>query len=138
MQWKKDNYLISDDKSLIDREKIYEMLAKTYWGAYRMKAAIMQSIDNSLCFGVYHEKKIIGFARVVTDKVFFSWIMDVVIDESYRGEGLGKWLLECMLSHPDIKNTKQRLATKDAHGFYQQYGFKIEECMVRDKQTTMY
>ncbi len=68
---------------------------------------------------MYHNDKQIGFARVVTDKAVFSWLMDVVIDEEYRGNGLGRWLMECILQHPEIKFTRFALATtKDAHDFY--------------------
>lgn len=131
MEWRKGEYLISDDRNLVDTDKVLDMLSKSYWGIGRSNKIVLESINNSICFGVYYKDKLIGFARAVTDKTVFSWIADVIIDESYRGNGLGKWLLECILSHPDIKNTKQRLATKDAHGLYEKFGFKREECMVR-------
>jgi GNAT superfamily N-acetyltransferase len=134
MEWKRDNYLISDDRRILDPEKIYGMLSKSYWASDRPKEKILESIDNSLCFGMYCGGQQIGFARMVTDKVFFSWIMDVIIDDTFRGKGLGKWLLECILAHPDIASTKQRLATKDAHGLYEQFGFRTEECMGRPRK----
>jgi GNAT superfamily N-acetyltransferase len=131
MEWRKGEYLISDDRNLVDTDKVLDMLLKSYWGVGRSNKIVLESINNSICFGVYYKDKLIGFARAVTDKTVFSWIADVIIDEPHRGNGLGKWLLECILSHPDIKNTKQRLATKDAHGLYEKFGFKREECMVR-------
>lgn len=129
--WRKEEFEINDDKKKIDRDKVYEMLSRTYWADNRTMESISNSIKNSICFGVYYKEKQIGFARAITDKVFFSWIADVVIVESFRGSGLGKWLVQCILEHQDIKNTKQRLATKDAHGLYAQYGFKVDECMSR-------
>jgi GNAT superfamily N-acetyltransferase len=131
MEWIKDEFIISNDKALLDTVKVLDMLSKSYWGAGRPDEIVLESINNSICFGVYHKDKLIGFARALTDKAAFSWIADVIIDEAYRGQGLGKWLVECILSHPDIKNTKQRLATKDAHGLYEQFGFIRDECMTR-------
>ena len=68
---------------------------------------------------------------MVTDGATFSWICDVIIDKAYRGEGLGKWMMSHVVVHDKIKNTRQLLATKDAHGLYEKYGFLPKECMVR-------
>jgi GNAT superfamily N-acetyltransferase len=131
MEWRKEDYLISNDSKLLDTEKVLDLLSKSYWATERANQTVLESIKNSICFGVYHKGELIGFARAVTDKAVFTWIADVIIHECYRGKGLGTWLVECIVSHPDIKNTKQRLATKDAHGLYEKFGFKREECMAR-------
>lgn len=133
MEWRRDDCLVSDDRTLIDRDKAHAMIARTYWAEGRTREKVHRSIDRSLCLGLYHEGRMIGFARAVTDRVFFSWIMDLIIEEEFRGRGLGKWLTECLLAHPDIRDTKVRLSTKDAHGLYEQYGFTREECMARPR-----
>lgn len=129
MEWVKDEYLISDNKELLNIDVIHELLSKTYWANDRSKEKITKSLERSICFGVYCRRNQIGFARAVTDGIIFSWICDVIIREEFRGRGLGKWLMECITGHPEIKNTRQLLATKDAHDLYKKYGFKIMEVM---------
>ena len=129
MEWVKDEYIISDNKELLNIDVIHEILSKTYWANDRSKEKIKKSLKRSICFGVYCRGNQIGFARAVTDGVIFSWICDVIIREEFRGRGLGKWLMECITGHPEIKNTRQLLATKDAHDLYKKYGFKIMEVM---------
>ena len=73
----------------------------------------------------------IGFARLVTDSATFAWLCDVIVDPGHRGKGLGKWLVECATSHPDIATTTKLLRTRDAHGLYEKYGFAKIECMMR-------
>ncbi|MFD2614192.1 GNAT family N-acetyltransferase [Paenibacillus gansuensis] len=132
MEWKKGMYKISDASDALDLDFICRELSKSYWAGERVRSSIVESIRNSLCFGLYDALgKQVGFARVVTDKVVFSWICDVIIHEDYRGRGLGKWLMSCVLEHPDVKNTKQRLATRDAHGLYEKFGFQTDEMMTR-------
>ena len=70
--------------------------------ADRPQEIVEKSLENSLCFGLYQDDRQLGFARVVTDKVTFAWICDVIIDEDQRGVGLGKWLMECLEEHPDV------------------------------------
>lgn len=129
MEWVKDEYLISDNKELLNIDVIHELLSKTYWANDRSIEKIKRSLERAICFGVYCKGNQIGFARAVTDGVIFSWICDVIIREEFRGRGLGKWLMECITGHPEIKNTRQLLATKDAHDLYKKYGFKIMEVM---------
>jgi GNAT superfamily N-acetyltransferase len=133
MEWSKGYYSISNNKALIDMDIVYRLLSGTYWAANRTKETIEKSLENSIIFGVYDNKKQIGFARVLTDTVVFSWLLDVVIDEQYQSNGLGKWLLECIIEHPEIKDTKIGLETQDAHKFYEQFNFKISDCMRRTK-----
>lgn len=132
MEWQKNEYLVSDDQTLLQIEKIEGWISESYWAKGRSRKVIEESIQHSLCFGLYGQNgRQIGFARVITDQAVFSWIMDVIIDQEYRGRGLGKFIVECIISHPAIKNTKMGLATKDAHDLYRQFGFEIEECMRR-------
>lgn len=120
-------YLISTDKSFLSVNEICDYLAKSYWANARKREMIEKSIDNSTCFGVYHNGKQIGFARVVSDFSTMYWIGDVFINEKYRGNGLGKKLIKCIVESEDFKDLKGILATRDAHGLYEQFGFELEE-----------
>ncbi|VEF49786.1 GCN5-like N-acetyltransferase [Bacillus freudenreichii] len=131
MEWTKDQFVLSDQQEKLDMDTVCRLLASTYWAADRPRETIVKSIENSITFGIYTEERQIGFARVATDKAVFSWLMDVVIDEPYRGNGLGKWLMDCILEHPDIRETNMSLKTEDAHLFYERYGLKRNETMRR-------
>ncbi|HYF75256.1 MAG TPA: GNAT family N-acetyltransferase, partial [Candidatus Nitrosocosmicus sp.] len=86
---------------------------------------IKKSIENSLCFGVYDAERQVGFARVVTDYSVMYWLCDVFVDEEYRGQGVGKLLVEYVVNHHDLKELNGILATRDAQGLYEKYGFII-------------
>lgn len=131
MQYKKDEYFLIDDKQKVDINKVHKMLSKTYWASERSLESFKIAIDNSICFSIFYKNEQVGFARVVTDESVFSWICDVIIDENFRGKGLGKWLMECVINHPKVVKTPQHLGTLDAHGLYEKYGFKRIETMRR-------
>ncbi|WP_409175357.1 GNAT family N-acetyltransferase [Brevibacillus fortis] len=124
-------YKISDEKALLDIERISDWLSTTYWAQERSREMIIKSIKNSLCFGLYGEDGQAGFVRVVSDYATISWVCDVFVDPEHRGKGLSKWLMEVMVEHPDIRHTSMILATRDAHGLYEQYGFTRREMMRR-------
>lgn len=125
----REHFRISTDKTRLDIAAIYDFLThSSYWAQGRTRAVVERSIANSLCFGVYDDTQQVGFARVVTDTVTFAWLADVFILPSHRGRGLGKWLVECVLAHPDLQGLRTfMLATRDAQGLYAQYGFKPVE-----------
>ncbi len=116
---------INTNKTELDIDFIYAFLKKSYWANNRTKEEIQKSIDNSLCFGMYLENKQIGFARILTDTVVFSYLMDVFIDQKYQGKKYGEQLLNHIYNHVDLKNVnKHYLLTKDAQNFYHKFGFK--------------
>lgn len=124
MTWQKDSFSISTDKSRLDVEYIQQQLSGTYWAEDIPRSIVERSIENSLCFGVYHQDQQIGFARMITDKATFAYLCDVFIDETSRGQGLSKWLMTVIMDHPDLQGLRRfMLATKDAHGLYRKYGF---------------
>lgn len=131
MNWRKDGYTISDEAARLDMEAVFGMLNETYWAAGRSKEIIGQSMAHSLCFGLYDDNanKQVGFLRAVTDYTTYAWICDVVVHPSYRGRGFGKWLMACMLEHPALSVTNKMLATRDAHGLYEQFGFERREAL---------
>ncbi len=127
MEIKKDDYLISDNKALLNYDSIYQFLAKSYWANQRSKETIDLSIKNSICYGLYYQQKQIGFARAVTDHATIYWLADVFIDEEYRGKGIGKWFVEGIIESPELCKLTGILGTMDAHKLYERFGFKSEE-----------
>jgi N-acetylglutamate synthase-like GNAT family acetyltransferase len=130
MNWKKDNFVISTNKSKLQIDRIHKFLSQeAYWCIGVPKSVVEKAIEGSLCFGVYDESDNtaqIGYARLVTDKATFAWLCDVYIENEYRGEGLSKWLMECLLAHPELQGLRRIcLATKDAHKLYEKYGFEV-------------
>jgi len=122
----KNGLLISTDKAKLDLNLIHQHLStSTYWAQNIPIAIVKKSIERSLCFGIYENKSQVGFARVVTDYATFAWISDVFVIYTHKGRGLSKWLMDCIMSHPDMQGLRRWiLATRDAHGLYAQYGFK--------------
>lgn len=127
--FRKKNFLISTDKSKLDLKIIHNFISNSYWAKNRSLKTMKKAIDNSLCFGVYYGKKQVGFARVITDFTTFAYLADVFIIEEFRGKGLSKWLMNVILNYDSLKNLKRWfLATKDAHGLYEKFGFtKLKE-----------
>jgi len=120
-----DNCQILTDKSKLDINMIHDFLSnRSYWAKGRSIETVMTSIQNSMCFGIYHDNNQIGFARVVTDYAIFAWIMDVFILEDYRKKGLGIKLMNHILNHKELNSIKRwGLGTEDAHGLYARFGF---------------
>jgi GNAT superfamily N-acetyltransferase len=123
-EWRRDEYLISTDASRLDLGVIHAFLSTSYWAAGVPEDIVRRSVENSLVFGVYRGEEQVGFARVVTDYATFAYLADVFVLEAHRGRGLGKWLIEVVLSHPDLRGLRRwMLATGDAHELYRKYGF---------------
>jgi GNAT superfamily N-acetyltransferase len=118
------DYLISTDKTKLDLNLIHDYLSNcSYWAKGRPFDVFHKSTQHSLCFGVYTGDQQVGFTRVVTDYTTFAWVCDVFILETHQGKGLGKWLVECVVAHPELRGLKQiLLATRNAHELYQKYG----------------
>jgi GNAT superfamily N-acetyltransferase len=124
MEWQKSEFTISDNSDKLNVNWVVSCLRQTYWGCNRSEEIIASSFRKSLCFGLYCGEHQIGFARVVTDDYTFAWLCDVYIDEEYRGQGLGTWLVATVLEHPVVKRIGLKiLGTLDAHGLYQKFGF---------------
>jgi RimJ/RimL family protein N-acetyltransferase len=118
------DYSISTDPARLDAGFVHDFLANSsYWAQGRPLAVVQRALESSLCFGVYRGAEQVGLARVVTDYATFAWVCDVFIAEAHRGHGLGKWLIACVVTHPDLRDLKQiLLATRDAHELYRRYG----------------
>lgn len=120
----RDQFIISTDPARLDLDAIADMLTRAYWAQGRTREKIARYLQHSLTFGVYDGNRQIGLARIVSDYTTFAWLCDVFIHEDYRGHGLGKWLMETIQSHPDLQGLRRWiLATRDAHGLYEQFGW---------------
>lgn len=117
-------YLVSTEKALLDLRVIHGFLNTSYWAAGVTKEVVERSIENSLPFGLHKGGDQIGFARVITDCTTFAYLADVFVLEPHRGRGLGKWLIEVVISHPNLQGLqKWMLVTRDAHDLYRRYKF---------------
>jgi GNAT superfamily N-acetyltransferase len=114
---------ISTDKTMLCIKAIKALLEQTYWANERSEKVILKSVENSMCYGIYSDNSLIGFGRVVTDYSTMYWICDIIIDAKHRGKGLGKKLMKCIMDTPELKGLLGILATRDAHGLYEQYDF---------------
>ena len=121
-----DGYLISTDPARLDLAVIHHFLANdSYWARNISREVLERAVHNSLNFGLYApDGRQAGFARVVTDRATFAWLCDVFVLPDFRGQGLSKWLMECVWAHPDLQGHRRHmLATMDAHTLYTQFGF---------------
>jgi N-acetylglutamate synthase-like GNAT family acetyltransferase len=122
----KDGFIISTDKHKLDITLIHQYLSKeAYWSKNISLDIVKRSIEGSVCFGMYHHDRQVGFTRVITDNATFGYLADVFIINDYRGSGLSKWMMQCILGHPELQGFRSwLLGTRDAHGLYSQFGFK--------------
>jgi GNAT superfamily N-acetyltransferase len=116
---------ISTDNARLEIEMIQRFLAEeSYWAQTRTMEQTRTAIENSLCFGVYLNGRQIGFARVVSDFATFAYLGDVFVLDEFRGRGLSKRLMKEITAHPRLQGLRRWvLATRDAHGLYEQFDF---------------
>ena len=123
--WHRNGYEISTDPKRIDLEFVHLELARSYWSPGIPRPVVEKAIENSVVFGLYRpDGRQVGFARLVTDAATFAYLCDVVIAEAERGGGLGTWMTECVVGHPDLQRLRRwMLVTRDAHGLYEKSGW---------------
>ena len=125
-EWRQGGYTVSDERARLDLDVVHGFLSgESYWARGRSRERVERSLENSLPFGLYRaDGRQVGFARVVTDRATFAWLADVFVLPEERGRGLSKWLVECVLAHPELQNLRRwLLATRDAQELYRRYGF---------------
>ena len=128
LETQRDKFTISTDPARLDLDAICDFLKRAYWANTRPRERTERAIRNSLVFGVYDGDRQVGVARVVSDYSIFAYLCDVFIHEEYRAHGLGKWLLQTILEHPDLREMRRWvLVTNDAQGLYKQFGFSSLE-----------
>lgn len=118
---------VSTDRARLDVDAVLTLLRTTFWGRVIARETMVRAMANSLCFGLYDTGRLIGFGRVVTDRATYAYWTDVVTAPEYRGLGLGQWLCQCMLDHPDLQGLRRvGLVTRDAERLYTRLGFTTD------------
>jgi GNAT superfamily N-acetyltransferase len=124
MLWTQQPFSVSTERGQMDIDVIHRYLARSYWSPGIPREIVLRAMDHSICFGLFHATEQIGFARIVSDWATFAYLADVFVLEEWRGRGLSKFLMSCIMQHPELRNLRRwMLATKDAHGLYEQFGF---------------
>jgi GNAT superfamily N-acetyltransferase len=142
LEYQSTPYTISTSRERLDVDAVHAFLKHSYWAAGRQRDAVVKSIAHSLCYGIYAEATQVGFARIVTDYCTFAYLCDVFVAEDHRGKGLGKWLMDCIMRHPDLQSLRRfLLATRDAQGLYRSFGFAAADAkkfmeILRDEART--
>lgn len=122
-------YRITTDKNEMNIDAIHDYLSRSYWAENIPKQVVAKAVENSLCFAVLASdqkgnEKQVGFARLITDTATFAYLADVYILEEHQGNGLSKKMMEEIVKHPKLQGLRRiMLATRDAHGLYEKYGF---------------
>jgi GNAT superfamily N-acetyltransferase len=123
-EWTRGEYTISDDRERLDIDVIHGFLTGSYWAKGRSRERVIQSIEHSLPFGLYHGDEQVGFARVLTDYIVLAFLADVFVVEAHRDKGLGRWLVDVVTNLPELRSVRRwLLGTRDAHDLYRQFGF---------------
>lgn len=123
-EWTRDELLISTDRRRLDLDVVHAYLSRSYWAAGMPRQILERAIENSLTFGIYDGRQQVGFARVITDLATYAYLSDVFVLETHRNRGLARWLMECVLAHPDLQGLRRfALFTRDAQGLYERFGF---------------
>jgi GNAT superfamily N-acetyltransferase len=120
----KDEYEIDDDQARLDLDVVHGFVTGSYWAEGVPRDVVERSVANSLTLGLYDDQNQVGFTRAVTDRATFAWVCDVFVLPEHRGRGLGHWMIETLLAHPDLAGIRRfMLATADAHQVYADCGF---------------
>jgi GNAT superfamily N-acetyltransferase len=115
----------SDDPARLDFGAVHAWLAASYWSPGVPRAVVEQAAAGSLVLGLYDGDAQVGYARAVTDRATVAYVCDVVVDDTYRGRGLGRFLMQALREHPDLQTLRRWiLTTQDAHAFYEGLGFE--------------
>lgn len=110
----------------MDFTKVTSMLSTAYWSKDIKIDEVKKGASNSaLVTGIFYKNEQIGYARVISDKTRFAYILDVFVDDNYRKKGIGQLMINSILSNKDLKDVYQWvLITRDAHSVYSKSGFK--------------
>jgi GNAT superfamily N-acetyltransferase len=135
-EWERGSATVSTDRDRLDLVVVHEFLTNAYWSPGVSAETVRRSIEYSIPFGVFQHNHQVGFARVISDRATFAYLADVFVLAEARGQGLARFLLECILAHPDLQQVRTwALFTRDAHGLYERVGFergqRLDRLMIR-------
>jgi GNAT superfamily N-acetyltransferase len=124
VEQRRDRLVLSTDRARIDIDAVLDMLHRSHWGGAITRDILERAIPNSVCVGIYDGKRQLAFARAITDLTTYAYLSDVIVHEDARGQGLGSWMIEAILGHPDLQRLRRiALFTRDARELYERFGF---------------
>jgi GNAT superfamily N-acetyltransferase len=124
-QVSRGEYTITTDPAAVDHEAVYTAIVVSYWAEWIPPDLLRRAIEGSLPFSLFAGDRQIGFARAITDRATFAYLADVYVLEEFRGRGLGRWLVETVMAHPELQGLRRfMLVTRDAQGLYERVGFR--------------
>jgi GNAT superfamily N-acetyltransferase len=124
---RRDGLVLSTDRARLDADAILPMLHASHWGAAVTREILERAVENSVCVGVYRGAEQLAFARAVTDLATYAYLTDVIVTQAARGQGLGSWMIESLLAHPDLQGLRRvTLFTRDARQLYEKFGFSTD------------
>ena len=124
IEFRRGDLILSTDRSRLDIDAVLMMLHASHWGDAVTRETLTRSVENSVCVGVYRGDEQLAFARAVSDLATYAYLTDVIVAPSARGSGLGSWMVETFLAHPDLQGLRRiTLLTRDAQGLYEKFGF---------------
>lgn len=125
MQWTRDDYRVTTDVDAFDFGVVHRYLSEVaYWSPGIAREKVERAARHSLAFGLFKGERQIGYARMITDTATFAYRADVFVLPEHQRTGLGKWMIECVMAHPDLQGLRRMmLVTSDAHGLYAHFGF---------------
>lgn len=123
-EYRKDPFLISTDPNRLDIDSMHAFLTRSWWAEGVGRETVARAVTNSLCFGIYDGAKQIGFGRVISDFATYAYICDDYVLEDYRGKGIGSWLMQCILGHPDLQGLRRWTLIAQEPRLYAKFGFK--------------
>ena len=124
----RDSFRLTTDPAAMDLDAIHAYLTRSYWSEGISKELVARAIAGSLCFGLLEGGRQVAFARVITDRATYAYLCDVYVLEEYQGRGLGTWMMQELMTHPDLQGLRRfGLVTRDAHGLYEKFGFGVVE-----------
>jgi ribosomal protein S18 acetylase RimI-like enzyme len=127
---RRGDLVLSTDRRLIDVDAVLAMLLVSHWGGHMTREVLVRAIEHSVCISVFeatNRMRQVGFARVVTDLATYGYLTDVIVAGDMRGRGVGSWMVEAIVAHPDLQGLRRlALFTRDARRLYERFGFSTE------------
>ena len=131
-------YVVKSGFENMDVQWITKTLQATYWADDRSDEVIEKSLRNSFCYGVFDGEKQVACCRIITDYATTFYLCDVVVEESLRKSGVGSIMMEAVVNDPQFANLRGILGTKDAHSFYEKFGFEKNDKLFMQRWTKVF
>jgi GNAT superfamily N-acetyltransferase len=124
VELRRDGLVLSTDRTRLDLDAVLAMLLSSHWGGRMTPHLLARAVKNSVCVGVYDDARQLAFSRAVTDLATYAYLTDVIVAEEARGRGIGSWMVESIVTHPDLQGLRRfALWTRDAPSLYARFGF---------------